>query len=65
MAEATTWFDSGKRSHPRTFGWIGTTALALGGSNQMIFLLTEPFTGGGDIPGPDSAAVTLLTIGVV
>ncbi len=32
---AASRFDSGKRSHPRTIGWGGTTALAMGGSNQM------------------------------
>jgi hypothetical protein len=26
--------------HPRVLGWFGTTALAMGGSNQMIFLIT-------------------------
>src|SRR5918911_63436 len=25
--------------HPRTLGWIGTSALAMGGSNQMVFLI--------------------------
>ena len=24
--------------HPRVLGWVGTAALAMGGSNQMIFL---------------------------
>ena len=59
------WFDSGKRSHPRTIGWGGTTALALGGSNQMIFLITALFVGQGDIPGQASAAVPLLIVGVL
>ena len=53
------WFDSGKRSHPRTIGWGGTTALAMGGSNQMIFLITAFFIGQGDILGQGSAAVPL------
>ena len=26
--------------HPRVLGWVPTTALAMGGSNQMIFLIT-------------------------
>jgi hypothetical protein len=31
--------------HPRVLGWVGTTALAMGGSNQMIFLITALFVG--------------------
>src|SRR6478672_11103368 len=58
-------FDSGKRSHPRTIGWVGTTALAMGGSNQMIFLITALFIGQGDILGQGSAAVPLLIVGVL
>ena len=27
-------------SHPRVLGWFGTAALAMGGSNQSLFLLT-------------------------
>ena len=61
---AGSWFDSGKRSHPRTIGWSGTTALAMGGSNQMIFLITALFIGQGDILGQASAAVPLLIVGV-
>ena len=62
---ATSWFDSGKRSHPRTIGWVGASALAMGGSNQMIFLITALFIGQGDILGQGSAAVPLLIVGVV
>ena len=29
--------------HPRTLGWIGTTALAIGGSNQSLFLIAALF----------------------
>jgi hypothetical protein len=49
-------------SHPRTIGWIGTTALAMGGSNQSLFLL-----GGatGLIALQGSAAVPLLLLGLV
>ena len=61
---AASRFDSGKRSHPRTIGWGGTTALAMGGSNQMIFLITALFIGQGDILGQASAAVPLLVVGV-
>jgi diguanylate cyclase (GGDEF)-like protein len=62
---AASWFDSGTRSHPRTIGWGGTTALAMGGSNQMIFLVTALFIGQGDILGQASAAVPLLIVGVL
>jgi diguanylate cyclase (GGDEF)-like protein len=53
------------RPHPRVLGWIGTTALAMGGSNQMIFLITALFVGQGDILGQGSAAVPLLVAGVL
>ena len=46
-------------------GWFGTTALAMGGSNQMIFLITALFVGQGDILGQGSAAVPLLILGVM
>ncbi len=51
--------------HPRTLGWIATTALAMGGSNQSLFLLTALFAGQGDIPGQGSAAVPLLIAGLL
>jgi diguanylate cyclase (GGDEF)-like protein/PAS domain S-box-containing protein len=51
--------------HPRTLGWIGTTALAMGGSNQSLFLLTALFVGQGDILGQGSAAVPLLIVGLL
>ena len=37
--------------HPRVLGWVGTAALAMGGSNQMIFLITALFVGQGVILG--------------
>jgi diguanylate cyclase (GGDEF)-like protein len=46
-------------------GWFGTTALAMGGSNQMIFLITALFVGQGAILGQSSAAVPLLIVGVL
>jgi amino acid transporter len=46
-------------------GWVGTAALAMGGSNQMIFLITALFVGQGVILGQGSAAVPLLIIGVL
>lgn len=42
--------------HPRVLGWVGTAALAMGGSNQMIFLITALFVGQGVILGQGSAA---------
>ncbi len=51
--------------HPRVLGWFGTSALAMGGSNQMIFLITALFVGQGDILGQGSAAVPLLIFGVL
>ncbi len=45
--------------HPRTVGWIGTTALAMGGSNQSLFLL------GALLLSQGSAAVPLLIGGLV
>lgn len=46
-------------AHPRTIGWIGTTALAMGGSNQSLFLI------GALILTQGSAAVPLLIIGLL
>ena len=54
-----------KADHPRTLGWVATTALAMGGSNQSLFLMTALFAGQGEIPGQGSAAVPLLILGVV
>jgi diguanylate cyclase (GGDEF)-like protein len=54
-----------KTDHPRTLGWVATTALAMGGSNQSLFLMTALFAGQGDIPGQGSAAVALLIVGVL
>jgi diguanylate cyclase (GGDEF)-like protein len=45
--------------HPRVLGWFGTTALALGGSNQSLFLLTALVMTQG------SAAIPLLALGLV
>jgi len=46
-------------------GWVGTAALAMGGSNQMIFLITALFVGQGVILGRGSAAVPLLIVRVL
>ena len=52
-------------THPRTIGWFGTTAVATGGFNQSIFLLSALFIGQGVIPGQGSAAVVLLGVGLL
>ncbi|WP_210251912.1 amino acid permease [Hyphomicrobium album] len=51
--------------HPRVLGWFGTSALAMGGSNQMIFIIGALFIGQGTILGQGSAAVPLLIVGVL
>jgi diguanylate cyclase (GGDEF)-like protein len=51
--------------HRRSLGWLGTTALAMGGSNQSLFLIGALFVGQGAIHGQGSAAVPLLIIGVL
>src|ERR1700694_1230140 len=60
MVESVT----GKRNtaappHPRTIGWIGTAALAMGGSNQSLFLI------GALLLPQGSAAVPLLILGLL
>ena len=45
-------------------GWVGTTALAMGGSNQSLFLLGALFAGRAH-PGQGSAAVPLLIVGLL
>ena len=45
--------------HPRTLGWIGTTSLAMGGSNQSLFLMAALIAAQG------SAAVPLLLVGLL
>ena len=47
------------RAHPRTIGWVGTTAMAMGGSNQSLFLL------GALIAAQGSAAIPLLIVGLL
>ena len=51
--------------HPRQLGWGGTVALAMGGSNQSLFLITALFAGQGDISGQGSATVPLLLVGLL
>ncbi|MGN6606657.1 MAG: ATP-binding protein [Jatrophihabitans sp.] len=47
------------RPHPRTLGWFGTSAIAMGGSNQSLFLITALVVAQG------SAAVPLLVVGLL
>jgi diguanylate cyclase (GGDEF)-like protein len=47
------------RPHPRTLGWVRTAALAMGGSNQSLFLL------GALLLAQGSAAIPLLAIGLL
>ncbi len=68
LGELTTRFDSAEpeeRVHPRTIGWVGTVALAMGGSNQSLFLIAALFGGQGDIPGQGSASIVLLIAGLL
>jgi two-component system, sensor histidine kinase len=51
--------------HPRQLGWLSTTALAMGGSNQSLFLIGALIAGQGSIPGQGTAAVPLLVVGLV
>jgi len=45
--------------HPRRISWIGASALALGGSNQSIFLI------GALLAAQGSAAIPLLAVGLL
>jgi hypothetical protein len=54
-----------QRTHPRAVGWFGTTAVAMGGINQSLFLIGALFVGQGSIPGQGSAAVPLLAAGLL
>ncbi len=54
-----------QRPHPRKIGWVGTSAMAMGGSNQSLFLITALFVGQGAITGQGSAAVPLLMLGLL
>jgi diguanylate cyclase (GGDEF)-like protein len=51
--------DAQPAAHPRTIGWLGTSALAMGGSNQMVFLV------GALIAAQGSGAVPILVVGVL
>jgi len=51
--------------HPRTMGWVGTAALAMGGSNQSLFLISALIAGQAGIAGQGSAAIPLLILGLL
>ena len=48
-----------RTDHPRTLGWFGTSALAMGGSNQSLFLI------GALVASQGTGAVPLLVIGLL
>jgi diguanylate cyclase (GGDEF)-like protein len=52
-------------AHPRSLGWVGTTAMAIGGSNQSLFLITALIFGQGTIHGQGTAAIPLLIAGLL
>jgi len=47
------------RAHPRSIGWVGTTALAMGGSNQSLFII------GAVLASQGTAAIPLLVVGLI
>jgi len=49
-------------AYPRTIGWVGTAALAMGGSNQSLFLIAGAT---GLVASQGSAAVPLLILGLI
>lgn len=53
------------QDHPRKLGWLGTTALAMGGSNQSLFILGALLMGQEGIPGQGTGAVPLLILGLL
>jgi two-component system, sensor histidine kinase len=65
MAQVQPHRSDGFPPHPRTIGWFGTSALAMGGSNQSIFLIGALVGGQGAIPGQGGAAIPLLALGLL
>ena len=47
------------RAHPRTIGWAGTVSLAMGGSNQSLFVI------GALLAAQGTGAVPLLAVGLL
>ena len=58
-AESGEVLPTGDHAHPRVMGWVGATALGMGGSNQSLFLLAALIASQG------SAAIPLLVFGLV
>ena len=54
-----------QHDHPKSVGWLGPSSLAMGGSNQSVFILAALFAGQEKIPGQGSASIILLIIGVL
>jgi PAS domain S-box-containing protein len=48
-----------RAEHPRVLGWFGTTALAMGGSNQSLFLI------GALVLSQGTGAIPLLVVGLL
>ena len=65
MDSQSTPFTGDNTEHPHSLGWFGTTALAMGGSNQSVFILGALLVGQGDIQGQGTAAIALLVLGVI
>jgi diguanylate cyclase (GGDEF)-like protein len=65
MRSQATQENAAGQPYRRTLGWVGTTAIAMGGSNQSLFLIAALFVGQGDILGQGSAAVPLLIAGLL
>ncbi|MEI6714510.1 MAG: amino acid permease [Verrucomicrobiota bacterium] len=53
------------KPHSRTLGWYGTASLAMGGSNQSVFILGALLAGQEKIPGQGTACIWLLILGVL
>jgi diguanylate cyclase (GGDEF)-like protein len=64
LIPSTIDLDVRRPPHPRRMGWWGATALAMGGSNQSLFLIAALFIGQDGIPGQGSAAIPLLIVGL-
>ena len=54
-----------QESHPRSLNWLGTTALAIGGSNQSLFLIGILIAGQDRLVGHGTAGVALLAVGLL
>ncbi|MCP1120692.1 amino acid permease [Robbsia andropogonis] len=50
---------------PRTLGWASLSALAMGGSNQSLFLIAALLVGGEHIPGIGTLGLALFVVGIL